>query len=215
MDSININDSQGKEVVMQVASDITNNKTFYTDSNGMENQKRIINFRPTWPFVTDEFASSNYYPVNSHVTIKDITNQRRMSVLVDRAEGGTVLTEGCIELMLHRRLIYDDERGVWEPLNETDSDGKGMRQYIRHYVVFGEGYRKTQKRNDQPLLIAWSNTTTPSFKDGWKPSVPALHVDDSVKLYVRTLNNSDEYLLRFHNFDPEKPVSENAIVGIS
>lgn len=122
---------------MRVASDLTNNKTFYTDSNGMEEQKRIINFRPTWPVVTDEYAASNYYPVNSHITIRDVVSKRRMTVMVDRSEGGTVLEEGCIELMLHRRTIFDDERGVFEALNETDADGKGMRQYIRHYIVFG------------------------------------------------------------------------------
>lgn len=26
----------------------TNNKTFYTDSNGLEMQERILNYRPTW-----------------------------------------------------------------------------------------------------------------------------------------------------------------------
>lgn len=26
----------------------TNNQTFWTDSNGLEMQKRILNYRPTW-----------------------------------------------------------------------------------------------------------------------------------------------------------------------
>ena len=29
--------------------------------------------------------------------------------------------------MIQRRLSHDDYRGVNEPLNETDSDGKGIR----------------------------------------------------------------------------------------
>jgi len=39
----------GYEVVtkFQVA-DFKNNQIFYTDSNGLEMQKRILNYRPTW-----------------------------------------------------------------------------------------------------------------------------------------------------------------------
>jgi len=33
---------------------------------------------------------------------------------------------GTIELMQNRRLLYDDNKGEIEPLNETDSDGYGI-----------------------------------------------------------------------------------------
>ena len=50
-----------------------NKKTFYTDSNGLEMQKRVIDFRPTWDLVTNEHVSGNYYPVNSAIAIRDTT----------------------------------------------------------------------------------------------------------------------------------------------
>jgi hypothetical protein len=50
----------------------------------------------------------------------------------DRAEGGSSITPGEIELMLHRRLSMDDDRGVNEPLNELDWDGQGLRQWVTH-----------------------------------------------------------------------------------
>ncbi|CAN6472467.1 unnamed protein product [Victoria cruziana] len=46
-------------------------------------------------------------------------NNLEMSVLVDRATGGSSIADGEMELMLHRRLLHDDSRGVGEPLNET------------------------------------------------------------------------------------------------
>ena len=38
----------------------------------------------------------------------------------DRAQGGTALYAGEIEMMIHRRLLADDARGVLEALNETE-----------------------------------------------------------------------------------------------
>ena len=36
----------------------------------------------------------------------------------DRSQGGSSLKSGEIELMLHRRFLIDDDRGVEEALNE-------------------------------------------------------------------------------------------------
>lgn len=34
-------------------------------------QKRILNYRPTWTLSTDMTVSSNYYPINSAIAIRD------------------------------------------------------------------------------------------------------------------------------------------------
>ena len=36
----------------------------------------------------------------------------------DRSQGGTSLTDGDVMLMIHRRILHDDHRGVEEALNE-------------------------------------------------------------------------------------------------
>ena len=61
---IPVNDNVGREVVAnwQVV-DFDNADTFYTDSNGLEMQKRILDTRPDWDLITDEKESSNYYPI--------------------------------------------------------------------------------------------------------------------------------------------------------
>ena len=48
VEPIGIKDHLGKEIVLEVDTKINNNKTFYTDSNGLEMQERIVNYRPTW-----------------------------------------------------------------------------------------------------------------------------------------------------------------------
>jgi Glycosyl hydrolases family 38 C-terminal domain len=100
--------------------DIDNADTFYTDSNGLEMQKRVMNYRPTWELETEEYVSANYYPINSAIAIVDEDYNYQMTVMNDRSQGGTVVEKGRIELMQNRRLTGDDYRGVDEVLNEKD-----------------------------------------------------------------------------------------------
>jgi lysosomal alpha-mannosidase len=94
------NDNQGREVTVNwLSSDIKNNGTFYTDSNGLEMQQRILNFRPSFNFSSFEQVSGNYYPVNSAIAIVDPAARLQMTVLNDRSQGGSVLKQGRIELM--------------------------------------------------------------------------------------------------------------------
>jgi len=91
---------QGMEVTVNFQTmDIDNNNTFYTDSNGLEMQKRRLNYRPTWNLNTTQNASANYYPVNSAIVIRDKDEPVQLTVINDRAQGGSVLEKGRIELM--------------------------------------------------------------------------------------------------------------------
>ena len=40
-------------------------------------------------------------------------------MVTDRSQSGASLASGELEMMLHRRTLFDDARGVAEPLNET------------------------------------------------------------------------------------------------
>jgi lysosomal alpha-mannosidase len=54
------------------------NKTFWTDSNGLEMQKRVINHRDTFDVVKDtkQNISSNFYPVTSAIVMRDVTSNK-------------------------------------------------------------------------------------------------------------------------------------------
>ncbi|KJE92298.1 lysosomal alpha-mannosidase [Capsaspora owczarzaki ATCC 30864] len=117
---------EGKEVITRFSSDLASGGTFYTDANGREMQRRDLNYRPTWKLNVTEPVAGNYYPVNSRIHTIDKTNNRQLSILTDRSMGGSSLADGQLELMVHRRLFYDDSRGVGEPLNETGLLGTGL-----------------------------------------------------------------------------------------
>nr|AIA94441.1 Glyco_hydro_38C [uncultured bacterium] len=76
---------------------------FYTDSNGRETMKRVRDYRPTWDVEKIEREASNYYPVTSKISIRDEERNVGLTVLTERAEGGSSLHDGEIELMVCNR----------------------------------------------------------------------------------------------------------------
>ncbi|KAH7421965.1 hypothetical protein KP509_13G083700 [Ceratopteris richardii] len=118
---IPIDDNLGKEIVTKFSSDLESHKTFYTDSNGRDFIKRVRDYRSDWELEVHEEVAGNYYPLNSGIYLSD--NSIDFSILVDRSMGGSSVTDGELELMLHRRLLYDDGKGVAEALNETTCMG--------------------------------------------------------------------------------------------
>ncbi|KAK4417954.1 putative alpha-mannosidase [Sesamum alatum] len=133
---IPVDDGIGKEVVTQITTNLETNKTFYTDSNGRDFIQRIRDYRSDWDLKVNEPAAGNYYPINLGIYVKD--NKKELSVLVDRAVGGSSLVDGQIELMLHRRLLRDDGKGVAEALNETVCIDTGQEMYSPFLLAFTE-----------------------------------------------------------------------------
>ena len=129
-------DGLGKEVISRFDTDLASNSTWYTDANGREMQERIRDYRKTWKLNNTEPVAGNYYPVNSRIYVQDKSKKTQFTVLTDRSQGGSSLKDGSVELMLHRRLLRDDYRGVGEPLNETGQFGDGLIIRGRHWIVF-------------------------------------------------------------------------------
>uniref|UniRef100_A0A7C8ZG67 Alpha-mannosidase n=1 Tax=Opuntia streptacantha TaxID=393608 RepID=A0A7C8ZG67_OPUST len=97
------------------------------------------------------------------------------SVLVDRATGGSSIKDGEIELMLHRRLTSDDNKGVDEILSEevcAKDKCEGLRIRGNYYMGIhklgaGAQWRRTTGQEIySPLLLAFTHENS----DKWKAS---------------------------------------------
>jgi lysosomal alpha-mannosidase len=58
-----------------------------------------------------------------------------LAIAVDRSQGGSSLADGALELMVHRRMLFDDRRGVGEALDEPGLDGRGLIVKGRHWLL--------------------------------------------------------------------------------
>ncbi|XP_050430611.1 alpha-mannosidase 2 [Adelges cooleyi] len=94
------------ELFMRLSTGITNGEppVIYTDSNGFQMQKRVT--------VKRIGVEGNYYPATSATYIED--DRHRLTVLLNHAQGVTGWEPGRVELMLDRRTLYDDSRGLGE-----------------------------------------------------------------------------------------------------
>ncbi|XP_064262483.1 LOW QUALITY PROTEIN: lysosomal alpha-mannosidase-like [Passer domesticus] len=165
---IPVADGLGKEVISRFETPLRTAGRFYTDSNGRQVLERRRDYRPTWNLSQTEPVAGNYYPVNTRIFIKD--EKLQLTVLTDRSQGGSSLQDGSLELMVHRRLLRDDSRGLGEPLDERGADGRGLVVRGRHLVLLdtaaaaAEQHRPRAQESVTPPALALAPGTGPRLR---------------------------------------------------
>jgi len=202
---IPIIDNFGKEIISRFTTDIASKGIYYTDANGRQNVERKRDSRSTWTYSVTEPVSANYYPVNSHIFLNDLSDQ--MTIVNDRAQGGASLVDGQLEVMLHRRLLYDDAFGVDEALNE-EQFATGLVARGTTYLILGpaaeaaKSYRHLAQQLYRKPQLSFIGTTS-SFmqwsseyrtQGQWIKTLP-----DNVNLLTLEPHSSGKYLLRLEH----------------
>jgi len=97
------------EISMRVSSGLQSGDTFYTDLNGFQmiRRKRYSKLP----------LQANWYPVPTMIYIQD--NEKRVSLMSRQPLGGTSYADGQIEIMLDRRLAQDDNRGLFQGVQDN------------------------------------------------------------------------------------------------
>ncbi|KAE8699327.1 hypothetical protein F3Y22_tig00110580pilonHSYRG00092 [Hibiscus syriacus] len=89
---------------------------WYSSSSGDSDSQVTILYKDK-----EQPVAGNYYPIN--LGIYTVDKKFELSMLVDRATGGSSIKDGEIELMFHRRTIADNSKGVGEVLDKSVSAG--------------------------------------------------------------------------------------------
>ncbi|CAK0803641.1 unnamed protein product [Prorocentrum cordatum] len=211
-----VQDQLGKEVITRFTTDIANAGECFTDSNGREMMARKRDYRATWNLSQTEPVAGNYYPVTASIFIRDA--RRQLTVLTDAAQAGSgCVTDGELELMVHRRLLHDDFKGVGEPLNESLPNGAGLVTRGRHLLVLSDP--ATAAATWRPLADAVYMPPLPFFAPGYRlPGAQASYIYSILteqlppNVQVATLSRWDDawVLLRLaHQFG----VGEDAVLS--
>ncbi|KAK4272059.1 hypothetical protein QN277_020659 [Acacia crassicarpa] len=96
-------DFDDRELMVRYKTDIDNKKIFYSDVNGFQMMRR-----ETYDKIP---LQGNYYPMPSLAFIQG-SNGQRFSVHSRQSLGVASLKDGHLEMMLDRRLVRDDGRGL-------------------------------------------------------------------------------------------------------
>ncbi|KAJ4714169.1 Alpha-mannosidase [Melia azedarach] len=184
-------DSVGKEVISRMTANMVTEKVFYTDSNGRDFLKRVRDYRADWTLSVSEPVAGNYYPLNLGIFTTD--KKSEFSVLVDRATGGASIEDGQLEIMLHRRMLADDGRGVGEALDETVCAGdkcEGLTVRGNYYLSInqlgaGARWRRTTGQEVySPLLLAFTHENVETWKASHLTKATTMDPDYSLPLNV-------------------------------
>jgi len=98
-----------KEISMRISSNIASGENFYTDLNGFQmiRRKRYSKLP----------LQANFYPLPSLGYVQDA--ESRLSLVSSQPLGGTSGASGQIEVMLDRRLMQDDNRGLFQGVQDN------------------------------------------------------------------------------------------------
>ncbi|XP_010767774.1 alpha-mannosidase 2x [Notothenia coriiceps] len=107
--AVDIRDQTNKELAMRLVTDIQSGDVFYTDLNGFQMQPRRHLMKLP--------LQANFYPMPSQAYIQDSNN--RLTLHTAQALGVTSLESGQLEVIMDRRLMQDDNRGLGQGLKDN------------------------------------------------------------------------------------------------
>ncbi|KAE8672445.1 Detected protein of unknown function [Hibiscus syriacus] len=176
----------------------------YKEKEHAEVEFNVRDFRKDWELQVNQPIAGNYYP---------LYNSTELSVLVDRSVGGSSLADGQIELMLHRRLIHDDIRGVGEVLNETVCVPEGCDGLTE------KGWRRTVGQEIySALLLAFSEQDGNDWASSHIPTFsaidPSYWLSDNIAIITLQELENGKDLLRLARLYEDKEFSVMASVEL-
>jgi alpha-mannosidase II len=134
-------DFNDRELIVRYKTDLDNRRIFYSDLNGFQMSRR-----ETYDKIP---MQGNYYPMPSLAFMQG-SNGKRFSVHSRQSLGVAGLKEGWLEIMLDRRLLRDDGRG----LGQGVMDNRPMN--VIFHILFESNISSTSNPVSNPLPLSAS-----------------------------------------------------------
>ncbi|XP_032618489.1 alpha-mannosidase 2 isoform X2 [Chelonoidis abingdonii] len=106
---VDIRGEYNREIAMRISSDVNSQNRFYTDLNGYQIQPRVA--------MSKLPLQANIYPMTTMAYIQD--SGVRLTLHSAQSLGVTSLKSGQLEVIMDRRLMQDDNRGLGQGLQDN------------------------------------------------------------------------------------------------
>ena len=144
---VDIRSMNDREMVMRLSTDVEDtNSSFYTDLNSLHNVHRKLH--SNFP------VQANYYPMGAMAYIQD--SGTRVSLLTGQPLGVSAIEKdkGVLEVMLDRRLLNDDERGLGEGIMDNKPTPSRFYLVVEHPNQRVAGLNKAQITSHSSLVVS-------------------------------------------------------------
>lgn len=185
----------GKDIILRFYPEFNGpvKTELFTDSNSIDFVKRDRKGR------VKDLIPSMYYPITSQAFLKKSDNSNQFTITIDRSAGVASLKNTELEIMLHRRGLSDDCKGLKEALNDV-SPTKG-----KIFLNFGVLERTEMKRLEKEInhkVLEMSSQSNIFAKSKLPNELHLLdaHIDDfDESLMVIRLENLSKKSIEFPN----------------
>lgn len=158
------------EVIMHVKTDLGKRSNFFTDQNGYQFIARKTHAKLP--------IQGNYYPMTSACFLEDPS--RRVTLHSGQALGVASLKNGEMEVMLDRMLIYDDDRGLGEGLQDNKP--------TRLYFVLQVEYSETERTPSSLKYYSYPSLISSAMNDLLQNPVQTFYATPNMQFAMRRLN---------------------------
>ncbi|XP_072453348.1 alpha-mannosidase 2 isoform X1 [Notamacropus eugenii] len=191
---LDIRGEYNREIAMRISSDLNNQKRFYTDLNGYQIQPRLT--------MSKLPLQANVYPMTTMAYIQD--DGFRFTLLSAQSLGVASLKNGQIEVIMDRRLMQDDYRG----LGQGVQDNKITANLFRILLEKRNGINmKEEKSVSYPSLLSHMTSSflnhpvitmtvnpdinIPHLLNGFSPLVSSMPCDVHL-VNIRTIQSKED-----------------------
>ncbi|XP_061856079.1 alpha-mannosidase 2x isoform X3 [Colius striatus] len=163
---VDIRDHVNKELALRFSTDIESDDTFFTDLNGFQIQPR--RYQRKLPL------QANFYPMPTMAYIQD--SRSRLTLHTAQALGVTSLSSGQLEVILDRRLMQDDNRGLGQGLKDNKRTCNRFRLLLERRATANKSSSFFSKLTSmfKALGFPGAGTGSPEVQDGRPISFPSL-----------------------------------------
>ncbi|XP_069117239.1 alpha-mannosidase 2x-like isoform X2 [Argopecten irradians] len=161
-----------REIIMRFNTNIKNpDLSYYTDENGFQLIGRSTD--------TKLRTEANYYPMTSMAILEDQVN--RLTLHSAQPHGVAGLKQGQLEIMLERQLMYDDERGLGEGVEDN-------KLTLSRFVLQIEQFTEHQPAN--PGLTTFPSLLGLSIGEALQQPIVTLYTQVNTDILARVFSPS-------------------------